>query len=1106
MKQYYFKLLLIPLFTLSIQLYSQTPGTMDFGPTTVVIANAVNPSHDYSNNSLDPSDNARLNGFDMSGTSNGSIFLALALNGNSAGTDAIGGPADAVLGWIGDGTKSVITGTLKTDSGGEIGLTSMHFAYELSGGSSPSSFTFTGKKDGITVGTIVLTSPLAISDISLDFTSPTTGSFTSIDEIVFEPSTPIFGGFSIDDMVVTTASTCTAPDVPTAVFAPPIICDGNSSLLTISGAKNDATEWRVYTGSCGGTLVGSTTGSTIIVTPTPPSTTYYIRGEGGCTTPGACVTITINTTPREDASFSYGAAAYCVDAADPTPTITGVSGGTFSAPGGLSINATTGTIDVSASTPNTYAVSYETNGLCYGRETASITINPIDDASFSYGTAAYCVDGADPTPTITGVAGGTFSSTAGLSMNATTGTIDVSASTPSIYTITYTTAGACSNTSQVSVTINAIDNASFSYAAAAYCVDGADPTPTITGVTGGTFSSTAGLSINATTGTIDVSASTPNTYNVTYTTTGTCPNTSQVNVTINALDDASFSYGTAAYSVTDLDPTPSITGLAGGNFTSSPVGLVINPTTGVIDVSLSLPRSYTITYTTTGTCSNSSDVNITITGFTWTAAINDDWSEPINWANGIIPTSSDDVVIPNIINSPIIYGVEGITVKNISIDPASTITVNSGGSLIATGTASGNITYKRTLTSNWHLVSSPLANETFEDIIANNALASGTGTNIGIAPYKNDGTAWNYLTSASNGTITPGQGFSVKLTSAGNLNFVGSINTNTVTYPITQATNTLNLIGNPYASYINLGNFFSDNPTGPVLSEATIWLWNQATGNYDLKMSGTDAGFQIAPGQGFFVSAGANTNVTFDAANQSHQTDTFQRNSRTEVNLTITENNISKSTKLYYINGTTTGFDNGYDGSLFGGTDYNFALFTELISDNQGKKLAIQSLPNSDFETTIVPVGLIAEAGKEITFSANAMNLPSGVDVYLEDRINGAFSNLSKDTYKVTLNSAANGIGQFYLHTTSQRLSSEDIIKNISNVSIYKSSNQEITITGLQAKANVSVYSILGKELVTTAINSNGISKVSLPTLPTGVYIVKLNSNLGEITKKIILE
>ena len=57
----------------------------------------------------------------------------------------------------------------------------------------------------------------------------------------------------------------------------------------------------------------------------------------------------------------------------------------------------------------------------------------------------------------------------------------------------------------------------FSYSAASYTDADPDPTPTVTGTSGGTFTSTAGIVINADTGEIDLSASAVNTYVVTYT-------------------------------------------------------------------------------------------------------------------------------------------------------------------------------------------------------------------------------------------------------------------------------------------------------------------------------------------------------------------------------------------------------------------------------------------------------------------------------------------------------------------------------------------------------------------------------------------------------------
>ena len=81
-----------------------------------------------------------------------------------------------------------------------------------------------------------------------------------------------------------------------------------------------------------------------------------------------------------DASFSYGSSSYCLGSSDPTPAITGVSGGTFSStPSGLSINTTTGEIDIDASTENTYTITYTTAGSCFNTSTFDLTIGDTED-------------------------------------------------------------------------------------------------------------------------------------------------------------------------------------------------------------------------------------------------------------------------------------------------------------------------------------------------------------------------------------------------------------------------------------------------------------------------------------------------------------------------------------------------------------------------------------------------------------------------------------------------------------------------------------------------------------------------------------------------------
>ena len=110
------------------------------------------------------------------------------------------------------------------------------------------------------------------------------------------------------------------------------------------------------------------------------------------------------------------------------------------------------------------------------------------------------------------------------------------------YTVTGTDGNGCQNTDQVTVTVNNTENASFAYSSNGFCSDGTDPVAVIAGVSGGTFSSTSGLVINSSTGSIDLDASTLGTYTITYTTPGTCTGSSTYEITISA-PSVGFNYG-----------------------------------------------------------------------------------------------------------------------------------------------------------------------------------------------------------------------------------------------------------------------------------------------------------------------------------------------------------------------------------------------------------------------------------------------------------------------------------------------------------------------------------------------------------------------------------
>ncbi len=484
---------------------------------------------------------------------------------------------------------------------------------------------------------------------------------------------------------------------------------------------------------------------------------------------------------------------------------------------------------------------------------------------------------------------------------------------------------------------------------------------------------------------------------------------------------------------------------------------------------------------------------------TWSGSTNNDWATATNWISNSSPSITDNVVIPaGLTNYP--TATSAVTVNSVLI--------NSGASLIAQDAFTASITYNRNLptTDNWYLVSSPVSGESIEDLISNFTFASGTGANIGFSTFNNTGAAWTYASAASTGNIVNGKGYSVRLATPGNIGFTGTANTSDVTFALTQGTNNFNLVGNPFTASINSTTFLT-NETANM--ELTFWMWNGTS--YDTRTTGTHPNFKIAPGQAFFVEAKTTNNVTFTEALQSHETtDTFQKNSNTrpELKLTLSDGTQSRKLEVFYIEGTTKGFDNGFDGKMFGGVAENFSLYSELLAENVGVKYAVQSLPNSDFENMVVPVGIKAAAGKEITFSAEAMNLPDGINVYLEDRTANTVTLLSEAnaTYKVTLTESLDGIGRFYLHTkASGVLSTPDVTLN--NISIYSPAKSTLRIAGVsQGKASVKIYSVLGKQVFANTYNTTGVIDMNLPTLTTGLYVVQLETEKGTLNKKITLE
>lgn len=124
-------------------------------------------------------------------------------------------------------------------------------------------------------------------------------------------------------------------------------------------------------------------------------------------------------------------------------------------------------------------------------------------------------------------------------------------------------------------------------------------------------------------------------------------------------------------------------------------------------------------------------------------------------------------------------------------------------------------------------------------------------------------------------------------------------------------------------------------------------------------------------------------------------------------------------------------------------------------------------------------------------FTMNNINL-TGYSVFIKDDWNGtANSNMYvKPTTEYT-----------YLATLS------DDVFDKSKIKVFTNSQKYLHVQGLpsEQKANVQVFNVLGKQLIETQLTGRSNQEISLASLNGGLYIVRIATEQGIVSKKIVL-
>ncbi|MGQ2984951.1 T9SS type B sorting domain-containing protein [Flavobacterium sp.] len=164
------------------------------------------------------------------------------------------------------------------------------------------------------------------------------------------------------------------------VVAPVSYCQGQTAVpLTATALPGHTLNWYPDDGN-----FGAPTPSTAAI----GSTTYYVSQTtaDGCESVVDAIVVTVNTATPPVTGFTLPATV-CNGGGNVTPTTTAgfSAGGQYSGGTGLTIDPSTGEIDMVTTTPGTYTVTYQITedlSVCLigGSSTANITINDTPDA------------------------------------------------------------------------------------------------------------------------------------------------------------------------------------------------------------------------------------------------------------------------------------------------------------------------------------------------------------------------------------------------------------------------------------------------------------------------------------------------------------------------------------------------------------------------------------------------------------------------------------------------------------------------------------------------------------------------------------------------------
>ncbi|MDD5150016.1 MAG: choice-of-anchor D domain-containing protein [Flavobacterium sp.] len=430
--------------------------------------------------------------------------------------------------------------------------------------------------------------------------------------------------------------------------------------------------------------------------------------------------------------------------------------------------------------------------------------------------------------------------------------------------------------------------------------------------------------------------------------------------------------------------------------------------------------------------------------------------------------------------------------------------------------------------------------------------------------YAND--YYNWIQLGQTGAVRVGLGYTLKgsgaATATQNYVFTGKPNNGLITSN-TVGIDQLLLIGNPYASALNATAFIIDN-SGSI--DGTLYFWQHYDTNNTHILKDYQGGYaarnligglppvtpilisglgsssripgQFIPvGQGFFVNGNLTTGgtVTFKNGQRGfHKEDqvgvsnsmfkTAQNNKTKNIGSNINDpvpadnfmkirlgfnsnNNYHRQVLLGFMNeNATNGMDYGYDA-------LNLDEFpNDMYFLVEGNQLVIQGVGFFDTNASY-PIGVKTDVEGKVSFIVDAIeNFNSEQPIFIYDNVTDTYNDIRNGLFEVVLPVGVTD-NRFSLCFTDKTLGVNNAVANTINdikVAHFQKGNILVinnTLSDVTVE-KVILFNMLGQSIATWKTANQEQQNIQIPIkgVSSGIYIAKLKTSKGDLSKKIVLD